>query len=80
MFLPDSDLSPLKDNIDKIIDGLTRWQQVTKEKKREVPEKIIVEGSDYEEAMVRMNELFLENLWSEDCLCSPRPKRGLSGS
>ena len=65
MFLPDSDLSPLRDNIDKAIYGLTQWQPVRKEKKIEVPEKITVDGKDYDEAMVRMNDLFLTNLWSD---------------
>jgi hypothetical protein len=65
MFLPDSDLSPLQDHIDKIIYGLTKWQPVMKERKREVPERITVEGKDYEEAMARMNDLFLSNLWSD---------------
>jgi len=65
MFLPDSDLSPLESHIDKIIHGLTQWQPLRKEKKSEVPEKITVEGKDYEEAMVRMNDLFVNNLWSD---------------
>ena len=75
MFLPDSDLSPLEDNIDKIIYGLTKWQPVMKEKKIEVPEKITVEGKDYEEAMVRMNDLFLSNLWSDGLPLFPPDRR-----
>ena len=65
MFLPSSDLSPLRNNIDKVIYGLTKWQPERKQKKIEVPERITVEGKDYDEAMVRMNHLFLTNLWSD---------------
>ena len=84
MFLPDSDLSPLKDNIDKIIDGLTKWHPLKKEKKIEVPEQIMVEGKDYDDAMVRMNGLFLSNLWGDGLPLFPpteeRVKRILSGT
>lgn len=65
MFLPDSDLSPIADNIDKIIDGLTNWQPEKKEIKIEVPDKITVEGNDYEEALAVMNDMFLANAWGD---------------
>ena len=65
MFLPESDLRPLRDHLDKIVYGLTRWQPRKQEKKTEVPEKIVVEGNDYEEALFRMNDLFLDQLWGD---------------
>ncbi|MFC2047969.1 hypothetical protein ACFLSK_00870 [Chloroflexota bacterium] len=65
MFLPGSDLTPLEENIDKVVYGLTKWQPKLKEKKIEVPEKLTVEGKDYEEAVVNMNNLFLRNFWSD---------------
>ncbi len=32
MFLPGSDLTPIKENIDKIVYGLTKWEPKIKEK------------------------------------------------
>lgn len=64
-FLPGSDLTPLRENIDKVIYGLTQWQPKLKRKKLEVPDRLTVEGQDYEEAMVNMNNLFIRNLWSD---------------
>lgn len=65
MFLPGSDLTPIKENIAKIIDGLTRWESKTKEPGEVKPPKIMVEGEDYQEAMANMNNLFLRNMWSD---------------
>ncbi|MFC1941071.1 hypothetical protein ACFLWL_01490 [Chloroflexota bacterium] len=84
MFLPGSDLTPLKENIDKVVYGLTKWQPKLKEKKIEVPEKLTVEGEDYEEAVVNMNNLFLRNFWSDGLPLLPpteeRVKRILTGT
>jgi hypothetical protein len=63
--LPGNDLAPLKENIDKIIYGLTKWQPKLKSKKMEVPGKVTAEGKDYGEAAANMNYLFLKNLWSD---------------
>jgi hypothetical protein len=65
MFLRGSDLSPIEKNLDKIIDGLTKWQPKVKEKTLITPPKIMVTGKDYEEAVTNMNNLFLKNLWSD---------------
>ncbi len=65
MFIPGSDLTPIEKNIDKVIDGLTKWAPKTREKVAVSPPKIIVEGKDYEEALANMNNLFLRNLWSD---------------
>ena len=63
MFLPGSDLNPIEKNIDKIIDGLTRWKP--QEKGVAVPSTITVEGKDYQEMVDTMNLLFLKNRWSD---------------
>ena len=65
MFVPGSDLAPIKENVDKVIYGLTKWQPKLKVKKVEAPEKIRVEGEDYEAALTGMNSLFLKELWSD---------------
>jgi hypothetical protein len=65
LFLAESDLSPVKENIDKFIAGLTKWQPKIKEKTMITPPKVTVEGKDYEEAFSKLNKLFLKNSWSD---------------
>jgi hypothetical protein len=65
MFLAASDLSPLRENIDKIIYGLTKWEPKTKQKGVFAPPKVTVEGKDYQEAFTKMNNLFVKNMWSD---------------
>ena len=65
MFLPSSDLSPIRRNIQKVIDGLTKWEPKVKKKGVVVPPMITVAGNDYAEALSKMNLLFLRNLWSD---------------
>lgn len=65
MFLQGSDLTPVRDNIDKIIHGLTGWAPVTSKKGLVVPPKVKVAGKDYREALAAMNWLFLKNRWGD---------------
>lgn len=65
MFLPDSDLTPLSENIDKIVYGLTKWQPKIKTKGVYPTEKVTVTGKDYQEAVANMNLLFLKNMWAD---------------
>ncbi len=66
MFLAGADLSPLKENIDKIVYGLTRWEPKTKQKGiYSSGAKITVQGKDYADAVDKMNQLFLRNMWSD---------------
>jgi hypothetical protein len=65
IFLPGGDLTSIEQNIDRIIDGLTNFKFKTREKGISKPKKIIVEGKDYEEAFINMNNLFLRNMWSD---------------
>ena len=65
LFRAGSDLTPIEANIDKIIDGLTKWEPEIKEKGVITPPKATVEGKDYEEAVANMNLLFLSNLWGD---------------
>lgn len=64
MFLDGSDLSPIAKDIDLIIAGLTQWKPEAKVL-RKAPPKLTVEGADYQEALAKLNLLFLRNLWSD---------------
>lgn len=65
MFDPVSDLTPIKENIDKIVYGLTKWEPKVKEKGVYPAEKVTVTGKDYDEAVANMNNLFLKNMWGD---------------
>jgi len=74
MFFADSDLTPLKENIDKIVYGLTKWEPTIKEKGVFAAPKVTVTGGDYEKALTTMGHLFLKNLWSEGLPITPATK------
>jgi hypothetical protein len=65
MFEPGSDLTPINENIDKIVYGLTEWVPAIEEVGIRTPPNITVQGSDYEEAVANMNKLFLRNMWGD---------------
>jgi hypothetical protein len=65
VFLPGSDLSPIRENINKFTEGLTQWEPTIKEKKVITPPMLTLEGKDYKEAVTKMNSLFLRNMWSD---------------
>jgi hypothetical protein len=65
MFLPDSDLTPIKENIDKIVYVLTQWQPSINRKRVFSPPKITIQGKDYAQALSNMNLLFLRYQWSD---------------
>ena len=66
MFLPGSDLTPIKENIDKIVYGLTKWDPKTKQKGVIEPGvNIKVAGKNYRDAEDNMNKLFIKNLWAD---------------
>jgi hypothetical protein len=72
MFIPDSDLTPIAENIDKIIYGLTKWEpEITEEGIYYPADNIAVEGKDYQEAVDNMNKLFLRNYWSDGLPLTP---------
>ncbi len=66
MFLPGSDLTPIRENIDKIVYGLTKWQPKNNTKGILDPGTMIkVQGKDYQDALNNLNYLFLKNLWAD---------------
>jgi hypothetical protein len=65
MFLPGSDLTPVRENIDKIVEGLTKWQPKVTQQGVIAPPMVEVQGKDYPEALANMQRLFQQNLWSD---------------
>lgn len=65
MFDNGSDLTPLRENLDKIVYGLTKWQPKITSKGVFTPPMITVQGKDYQDALRNMNSLFVKNLWSD---------------
>ena len=65
MFIGGSDLTPINENIDKIVYGLTKWEPKIKEKGAFTPPKVTLTGKDYQEAAANMNLLFLKNMWAD---------------
>jgi len=57
LFWTNSDLTPIKENIDKVIYGLTKWEPNRKTKGVVAPPKVTVTGSDFEEAVLNMNNM-----------------------
>lgn len=76
LFLVESDLTPIKQNIDQFVQGLTQWQPTHKEKKIVEPPNLKISGANYEENFATMNQLFLKNMWSDGLpLLPPTPDR-----
>jgi hypothetical protein len=72
MFVPGSDLTPISENIDKIVYGLTKWEPGTTTTGLFYPgEKVKAQGSDYQEAVANMNSLFLANMWGDGLPITP---------
>jgi len=72
MFDSGSDLTPINENIDKIVYGLTKWEPSIKEKGVVTPPKVTVTpGKDYPEAVDNMSHLFLQNMWSDGLPVQP---------
>jgi hypothetical protein len=73
----ESDLSPLTENIDKVIYALTKWEPKQKEKGVFAPEaNLIVQGDTYQEALDSVQSLFLQNLWTDGLpINAPTPER-----
>jgi hypothetical protein len=76
LFWTNSDLTPIRENIDKVVFGLTKWEPKRKTKGVVAQPKVTVEGRDIEEALGNMNSLFLRNMWSDGlALYPPTEKR-----
>ena len=79
MFVPGSDLTPLEQSIDQIVFGLTKWEPKARPRRGgEPPKKVVVEGTDYADALEKMNALFLKNSWSDGLPLLPATEEKVS--
>lgn len=74
LFLVESNLNPIKENIDKFVAGLTKWEPTIKKKGVMMPPKVKVEGKDYQDAFAKMNALYLRNQWADGLPLMPATK------
>jgi len=66
MFTLHGDLTFMQENIDKVVQGLTKWEPETKSKGIVgAPRMISIAGADYEQTVTNMNEEFLKRLWGD---------------
>ena len=65
MFLPGSDLAPLKARKREFYDGLTRWKSDFAQAAPGSAKMLAVEGASYEDALTKANNLLLTNLWGD---------------
>ncbi len=66
MWLTGADLTPLREGIDKVVYGLTKWEpKITKVGILSKGEKIKVAGKNYQNALDNLNVLFLKNDWGD---------------
>jgi hypothetical protein len=65
MFLPGSDLAPLRDGVQHVIDGLTRWTSRAIVRPSDTTARLVIEAADYPNALDRMHRLFLQKSWGD---------------
>ena len=65
MFLPGSDLAPLKARKREFYNGLTRWKTDFAQGVAGEAPMICVEGASYEDALFKANNLLVTNLWGD---------------
>jgi len=75
MFLPGSDLTPLEQSIDDIINGLTKWKPCIEGRIKCAPVKVTIEGNDYFETITRLNNTFLKKQMGRRITNTPCDRR-----
>jgi len=65
MFLPGSDITPLRERKREFYDGLTRWQSGFAQAAPDESPMLAVEGASYEDALIKANHLLITNLWGD---------------
>jgi len=73
MFLPGSDIAPLEARRHEVYDGLTRWKSDFAQAAGSA-KMLTVEGSTYEDALTKANNLLLTNLWGDGLPLWPATK------
>ena len=64
LFVPGSDLAPLKARKNEFYDGLTQWKSDCAGSEGAAP-MLSVEGATYEDALAKANHLYITNLWGD---------------
>ncbi|MEW6186730.1 MAG: hypothetical protein AB1585_13425 [Thermodesulfobacteriota bacterium] len=65
LFLPDSDISPLRERKKEIYEGLTLWKPRLSQATASESPLLRIEAENFETALVRANHLFITNLWGD---------------
>ena len=65
MFLPGSDITPVRARKREFYDGLTRWQSKFAQGAAGASALLSVEGASHEDALNKANNLLLTNLWGD---------------
>lgn len=65
MFLPGSDLAPLAARKREFYNGLTRWKSDFAQSAAGENPMLAVEGTNYEDALMRANNLLITSLWGD---------------
>ena len=65
VFLPGSDIAPLRERKREIYNGLLRWKSGFAATSGAASPMISVEGRTYEDALMRANNLMITNLWGD---------------
>ena len=65
MFLPGSDITPVRARKREFYDGLTRWQSTFARNAAGAATMLSVEGASHEDALNKANNLLLTNLWGD---------------
>ena len=65
MFLPGSDITPVRSRKREFYEGLTRWQSGFAQGTAGAPAMLCVEGGSHEDALNKANNLLLTNLWGD---------------
>ncbi len=73
MFLPGSDINPLKERRREVYDGLTGWKSGFAQAAGSA-KMLSVEGVTYEDALTKANNLLLTNLWGDGLPLWPATK------
>jgi len=71
MFLENSDLSPIEQNFDTFVTGLTDWEPKMKEKGLLEPDLITVKGDTEIDSWSNVDNLYYRNLWSDSLPITP---------
>ena len=75
LFLVDSDLTPIKQKFNEIVDALTKWQPRNNKKGVINKSPVEISGSDHEDALARANYMFLQNNWGDGLAMFPPTKK-----